>query len=85
MQYVEYGKCNERSSINKYNRSSSIDAIDEIHVAVAIEVVASGSRAIHSRTSRSRSGVMQAEGGDEEPLWCDASREGVSCTNHLVA
>ena len=66
MQYVEYGKCTERGSINKYNRSSSIDAIDEIHVAVAIEVVASRSRASHSRTSRS--GVMQAEGGNEEPL-----------------
>ena len=62
----------------------AIDAIDEIHLAVAIDVVASHSRTSQSRTSRSRSSVMQAEGGDEEPLWCDASREGVSCTNHLV-
>ena len=62
----------------------AIDVIDEIYVAVAIDVVASHSHTSQSLTSRSRSDVMQAEGGDEWPLWCDASREGVSCTNHLV-
>ena len=74
--------------INTRIEAVAIDAIDEIHVAVVIDVVASRSRSNHSRSGRvsgSGSGVIQAEGGNEEPLWFDASREGLSCTNHLVA